>query len=443
MTVRLFESLATTDALAGAFSDETVLAAMARFETALARAQATSGIIPSQTADLIARAAMRGDFDATAIARDARASGTFAIPFVERLRSRVHAEDPAAATFVHWGSTSQDLSDTALVLCLLDAHRVIERSHGRLTLALRQLADTHGTTIMLARTLLQPAPPTTLGLKAAGWFAAELRGHTRMSASFRDACVLQFGGASGTLAALGDRGPEVAAALAAELDLRLPDAPWHAHRDRLAALVTACGVYTGTLGKIARDVSLLMQHEVGEAAEPGGGSSSMPNKRNPSGCAIALAAATRLPGLVSAFLSGMVQEHERGLGGWHAEATTVAAAIQATGSSVEAMAELIGGLSVDSARMLANVDATKGTIFAERAMVLLAPALGREGATRVIAAALAKSSAGPATFSEMLAAEPGVLTAIDPAVLSTLGTAGAYLGSAEYFRRRLTADEPE
>nr|MBA3298003.1 hypothetical protein [Acidobacteriota bacterium] len=147
--------------------------------------------------------------------------------------------------------------------------------------------------------------------------------------------------------------------------------------------------------------------------------------------------------LVSACLSGMVQEHERGLGGWHAEATTVTAAIQTTGSSVEVMAEVIGGLSVDPARMLSNVEATKGAIFAERAMVLLAPALGRDGATRVIRAALAQSSAEGTRFPEMLAAEPSVRTAIDPGALSTLGTAEAYLGSAEYFRRRLTAGESE
>ena len=230
---------------------------------------------------------------------------------------------PQRRAFVHWGTTSQDLSDTALVLCLAAAARILEADHARLARALRRLSETHKATVMLARTLLQPAPPITFGLKAAGWLAAASRGQARLKAAFREACVVQFGGASGTLAALGAAGPDVAKALAAELELPLPDAPWHAHRDRLAHLVGACGVYAGTLGKIARDISLLMQHEVGEASEPGGGSSSMPHKRNPAGCAIVLAAANRLPGLVSAFLSGMVQEHERGLGGWHAESSTI------------------------------------------------------------------------------------------------------------------------
>ena len=189
---------------------------------------------------------------------------------------------------------------------------------------------------MLGRTLLQPAPPITFGLKVAGWVAALVRGWRRVDSSVDAAAVLQFGGASGTLAALGDRGPAVSRALADDLGLRNPEAPWHTDRDRLAALVSACGVYTATLGKIARDISLLMQDEVGEVAERGGGSSTMPHKRNPAGCAVVLAASTRLPGLVAAFLTGMVQEHERGVGGWHAEWPTLAATVQTTGSALAA-----------------------------------------------------------------------------------------------------------
>ncbi len=208
-------------------------------------------------------------------------------------------------------------------------------------------------------------------------------------------------------------------------------------RDRLAWLVSACGIYTGTLGKIARDLSLLMQHEVGEASEPGGGSSSMPHKRNPAGCAIVLAAANRLPALVAAFLAGMVQEHERGLGGWHAEAATVVAAVQATGSAVAALAGAMEGLRVDPERMRANIAATRGAIFAERAMVLLAPSLGREQAGKIIASALAGVAKDGAAFAELLARDPAVIAAIEPAALSSLEDPGAYLGSAEHFRRRL------
>jgi 3-carboxy-cis,cis-muconate cycloisomerase len=377
MPLRLLNSLVSTEALATAFSDEAVLGAMAQFEAALARAEAEAGVIPHAAAEAISRAVLRGGFDAAAIARSARQSGTITIPFVEMLTGRVRGTDADAVTFVHWGATSQDVSDTAVVLCLVQSQRLIEVDHQRLASALRRLSDAHADTPMLARTLLQPAPPITFGLKAAGWLAASDRGYGRVTAAYHDACVLQFGGASGTLAALGADGPAIAAALAAALQLPLPDAPWHSHRDRLAALVAACGVYVGTLGKIARDISLLMQQEVNEVQEPGGGSSSMPHKRNPSGCAVVLAAANRLPGLVSSFLAAMVQEHERGVGGWHAEASTVADAVQATGSAVAALADAVEGLRVDPQRMRTNIDATHGAVFAERAMMLLAPGLGR------------------------------------------------------------------
>jgi len=264
-----------------------------------------------------------------------------------------------------------------------------------------------------------------------------------MSAAFREGCVLQFGGASGTLAALGAQGLTVAAALARELDLPLPDAPWHAHRDRLAALVAACGVYAGTLGKIARDVSLLMQFEIAEASEPGGRSSSMPHKRNPAGSAIALAAATRAPGLVAAFLAGMTQEHERGVGGWHAEATTVASVVQTTGAALAAVADLVETLRVDPERMRRNLDATGGVVFAERAMLLLAPALGRETAGRLIAAAVETAARGERSFGAALAANPEVASALAPDVLAGLAAPEAYLGVADALRRRLLGDERE
>jgi 3-carboxy-cis,cis-muconate cycloisomerase len=436
MPLRLLDSLVSTEALAAVFSDESVLGAMARFEAALARAEADAGVIPPAAAEVISGAASRGGFDAAAISRSARQSGTITIPFVETLTRMVRDRNAEAATFVHWGATSQDVSDTALVLCLVESQRVIEVDHRRLVVALRALSDAHADTPMLARTLLQPGPPITFGLKAAGWLASAERGYARMTAAYRDGCVLQFGGAAGTLAALGVHGPAVAAALAASLQLPLPDAPWHSHRDRLAALVAACGIYTGTLGKIARDISLLMQQEVLEAQEPGGSSSSMPHKRNPSGCAVVLAAAHRLPGLVSSFLAGMVQEHERGVGGWHAEAPTVADAVQATGSAAAALADAIGGLRVDSQRMRTNIDATHGAVFSERAMVLLAPGVGRERASRIISSSLADASS-ERNFAQLVAENVEVQGAVDPHVLATLGDPAAYLGSADHFRRRL------
>lgn len=442
MSVRLLESLATTEALAAVFSDGSLLASMLQFEVALARVQADTGIIPPSAADAISRAADVYAFDPAAIAIRARASGTIAIPFVETLRARVDEADPEAATFVHWGATSQDLSDTALVLCLVRASRILRADHERLSAALRRRSEEHASTVMLARTLLQPAPPTTLGLKAAGWFGAISRSGVQLSSAFDAACLLQFGGASGTLAALGAQGVTIADALGRALRLPAPDAPWHAHRDRLAALVAACGVYTGAIGKIARDISLLMQHEVAEAAEPGGSSSTMPHKRNPAGCAVALAAATRVPGLVSAFLAGMPQEHERGVGGWHAEAATISAVVQATGSALAAIADVAETLRVSPDRMRTNMAATGGVALAERAMMLLAPALGRQAVNRLIARAIDAALDGR-NFVEALAAEPEAAAALSPDDLASLGAPEAYLGSAEQFRRRLIGAESE
>ncbi|HVL69681.1 MAG TPA: 3-carboxy-cis,cis-muconate cycloisomerase [Vicinamibacterales bacterium] len=435
--MRLLESLATTDPLEAVFSDAAFLAAMLHFEVALARAEARHGIIPPRAAEVIAQAADPQAFDAAAIARAARASGTVTIPFVEALTARVRALDPGAETFVHWGATSQDVADTALVLCLVQARPVLDADCSRLATALRRLSDEHADTIMLGRTLMQPAAPITFGLKSAGWFAAVTRCHRRLTSAFEEACVLQFGGASGTLAALGGRGPVVATELARELALPCPDAPWHTQRDRLAVLAADCGILTATLGKIARDVSLLMQHEIGEAAEPGGGSSTMPQKRNPAGCALALAAATRLPGLVASYVAGMVQEHERGLGGWHAEAVTVAGCVQATGAALAAVAQVAETLRVDSARMRANVAATNTTIFAERAMVLLAPPLGRHAAARLVAAAVESSRQEGRSFVEVLAASPDVAAVLGADADAWLGLPEQYLGSAELFRRAL------
>jgi 3-carboxy-cis,cis-muconate cycloisomerase len=440
MSQRLLESLATTEPLAETFSDGALLGAMLRFEVALARAEARNGVIPASAADAIARAAVPDAFDPAAIARDARNSGTVTIPVVQRLLERVGAIDPVAATYVHWGATSQDVTDTALVLCLSRAHAILAADHQRLTTALRTLSDKYATAPMLGRTLMQPAPPVTFGLKAAGWFAAVSRSGALMTSAFKSACVLQFGGASGTLAALGSHGRAVSEDLERELGLPNPGAPWHAHRDRLASLIAACGAYTGTLGKIARDITLLMQHEVGEAAEPGGGSSTMPHKRNPAGCAIALAAATRVPGLVAAFLSGMVQEHERGVGGHHAEAATTAAIVQGTGAALAAIADAIDGLSVDPARMLQNI-AAGSEVFAERAMMLLAPALGRESARRAIAQALETAEREGLRFVEVLGQDPAVKSAVDATPLAALDKPEEYLGSAEEFRRRLLGAE--
>ena len=272
---------------------------MLDFESALARARGHAGVIPATAARTISEAALRGGFDTAAIARAARAEPRRRFRWCKALRERVRLIDPASAAYVHWGATSQDVTDTALVLLLEQARVPIAADHARLDRALRTLSERHAGTVMLGRTLLQPATPITFGLKVAGWTSAIGHSWRRLRDAWSRALVLQFGGAAGTLAALGDQGLRVVAETARELGPARRSPPWHTNRDRLGALVTACGLHVAALGKIARDITLLMQAEVGEAAEPGGGSSTMPHKRNPSGCAVVLAAATRMPSLVS------------------------------------------------------------------------------------------------------------------------------------------------
>src|SRR3954470_12759128 len=403
MTSRIIDALATTEALSAIFGDALTLQALLDVEAALARAQAALGVIPATAAWAITQAAVADGFDLDALAREARASATIAIPLVAALTAPVEAIDPVAARYVHWGATSQDIVDTAVSVQIERAGHALTRDHAALAEQLRLLSDRHAGSVMLGRTLLQPAPPTTFGVKAAGWYASVCRSWARVHQAWHDAARIQLGGAAGTLAAFGDRGPHIVDALERELRL-LPSAaaPWHAARDRYAALVSACAIYGGVLGKMARDVSLLMQFEVGEVREAGGGSSAMPHKQNPSGCARTLAAAARLPGLAATMLAGLVQEHERAVGGWQAEWPVIAEALQATGAALEAMRGVIAGLAVDPERMRANVDATHGAIFAERVVMLAAPVLGRSVANRLLKDALGRSQESARSLAEIV-----------------------------------------
>jgi len=445
MSGRLIESLATTPALAALFSDESVLQAMLEFEAALARAESRSSVIPKAAADAITVAARVRNFDISALADAAFRAGTPAIPLVKMLTDQVRTTDADAARFVHWGATSQDVADTAMSLLLKRAEPILLADLLRLEKALARLSESHKDSVMLGRTLLQPAPPVTFGLKAAGWFASVCRGRRRLQKSIRAAAILQFGGASGTLASLGDRGIAVAQALSSELGFGdSPPVPWHTQRDQLATLICACGVLTGSLAKMARDITLLMQSEVGEAAEPmgdgRGGSSTMPNKQNPTACALTLAAAHRVPGVVASFLSAMTQEHERGVGGWQAEWPIIAAVVQSTGVAIASMAEAAEGLSVDTLKMRLNIENTNGAIFAERAMMLLGAKLGRDVAHRIIGAAVKKSAEKGRKLSAVLAEMSEVTMHLSPAELKELETPEQYLGSAEAFRKALVEE---
>ncbi len=338
------------------FNPAASLQRMLDFEAALARAQAACAVIPKTAPGPIARCAKAELYDAQQIADAAIHAGNPAIPLIKLLTAEVKAIDPDSARYVHWGATSQDVMDTGLVLQLREAFLLVDEELQALCLILAKLADGHRHTPIAARTWMQQAIPTTLGLKFAGWLDALHRHKLRMADARPRILTLQFGGAAGSLAALHDKGLQVSAALAAELNLPLSNLPWHTERDRVAEAATLFGLLAGTLGKIARDISLMVQTEVSELAEPAapgrGGSSTMPHKRNPVSCAAILSAAMRVPGLVSTMLSAMLQEHERALGGWQAEWETLPKIICLTGDALSQTINLISGLEINPARML-------------------------------------------------------------------------------------------
>jgi 3-carboxy-cis,cis-muconate cycloisomerase len=290
---------------------------------------------------------------------------------------------------------------------------------------------------------MQHALPTTFGFVVAGWLDALLRDRQRLNECRPRILALQFGGAVGTLAALRGRGPATAKILAEELCLTLPAASWHAHRDRITETATVLGLITGTLGKIARDISLYSQSEVAELSEPAGegrgGSSTMPHKRNPVTCAVVLEAATRVPGLVATMLSAMPQEYQRGLGGWHAEWETLPQIVRLSGGALHHFAEMLPGLQIDTQRMRKNLEITHGLIFAEAVSMALAERMGKRPAHLLLEAAAQKARERHRHLKEVLCEEPGIHGHLTPADLESLFDLRNYLGNAEDFVNRIVA----
>jgi len=384
----LFDGLFYSGPMRAVFSDECRLQRMLDFEAALASAQAAVGIIPATAANSIAAECRVAILDIPALGEAAAHAGNLAIPLVKQLSQAVSNNSPEAARYVHWGATSQDVIDTGLVLQMRAAFGLLEDQLSKLCTDLAVLAERHAATLMPGRTWLQHAVPITFGWKAAGWLDAMLRHQTRLREVRGRALTLQFGGAAGTLAFLGIDAWTVSQKLAQYLGLAQPDISWHASRDRIGEVAAVLGLIVASLCKIARDVSLLMQTEVGEAFEGAGegrgGSSTMPQKRNPVVCASILAAAVRVPGLVETMLSSMAQEHERGLGSWQAEWETLPEIFNLCAGALERATELIGGLEIDRDRMAANLELTKGLIYAEAVAAALAKKIGRPAAHEVV-----------------------------------------------------------
>ncbi|HEX6707126.1 MAG TPA: 3-carboxy-cis,cis-muconate cycloisomerase [Albitalea sp.] len=377
----VFESFLSTPEAIAAFDERAVVQAMLDFEAALARAQAEEGVIPATAAAAIAGVCKAELFDLPAIVGASGRAGSLAIPLVKKLTETVALFDAEAAGHVHWGSTSQDVIDTALVIVTRRMLALIDRDLSSLIGALLDLAERHGDAPVLGRTLLQPAQVVSLGFKAVEWIAPLVRSQQRLRHAGPPALRLQLGGAVGTLAVMGDKAEAVVRRVAEALQLTPPAGAWHTQRDELAGLACAVGVLTGTLGKIAKDIALMAQGEVGELAEPSGGgrggSSAMPHKRNPVASMLALAGALRTPQRVAALLAAMVQEHERGLGNWQAELAESAGLYIAAHGALKALAEVAPALQVDAPRMLRNIDALQGLVFAEAVAMRLAGRIGK------------------------------------------------------------------
>jgi 3-carboxy-cis,cis-muconate cycloisomerase len=441
--MKLFDKLFRYEAIDRIFSDQAYIQSLLEFEAALARAEAKVGAIPAADAPIIAAACQAEQFNVEELATQAALSGNVAIPLVKKLTELVAKQNKDAARFVHWGATSQDAMDTAVILQLRRALEVMDQDLARLTTTLASLADKYRAAPIAARTWMQQALPTSFGFIVAGWLDAILRRRARLSDLRSRNLALQFGGAVGTLAALSDRGPAVAKALAEELRLPLPLIPWHTHRDRIVEIAAALGLCTGTLGKIARDISLHAQTEIAELAEPAaegrGGSSTMPQKLNSITCATVLAAAQRVPGLVSTMLSSMVQEQQRGLGGWQAEWETLPEIVSLSGGSLHHLTEMLPGLHVEPKRMLKNLDATQGLIFAEAVTMALGHRLGKMPAHVLVELACKKARLENRELKDVLRGDPELSIHLTPTDLERLFDVRNYLGSAEEFVSRVLA----
>ena len=421
--------------------DAAFLQHMLDFEAALARAEAVVGVIPASAAEPIAKACRAEAFDLSALAEAATRSGNLAIPLVKALTAAVARADADAARYVHWGATSQDVIDTATMLALRAAIDALLTDLDRAIAGFAGLARRHRDTAMVARTWLQHALPMPFGLKLAEYAAALHRSRMRLKRLRRDGLALQFGGAAGTLAALGDKGFVVAEKLAAELELPLPDAPWHTHRDRIADAASGFAILAGTCGKIARDVSLMMQTDVAEAFEPSGegrgGSSTMPHKRNPVAAATALAAASMAPNLAATIFAAQVQDHERSAGPWHAEWPTLPTLELATSGALAAIVDIAEGLEVDAARMRVNLDATNGLIMAEAVTFALAEKMGKSDAHHLVEAAVKKAVAGKQHLRDVLAGDPKVTAHLGADKFAKLFDPMAYQGVSQALIDRL------
>ena len=434
----LFEPIFVPDEIREALGGRAWLQAMLDAEAALAVAQARAGLIPAEAAQAIAGCCTADRFDPEEIGREGRAAGNPVVPLVRALTAAVSGEASGeAARYVHKGATSQDIVDTAAMLVARRTSDFILTDFDGIAAACAHLADTHRTTIMAGRTLLQQALPTTFGLKAAGWLVAVLEARRRLITVRESNLAAQLGGAAGTLASLGPDGVRVLREFSRELGLAEPVVPWHTARLPIAELGGVLALGAGAMHKLALDIVLMAQTEVAEVAEPSGdgrgGSSTLPHKRNPVLAVTAAACARRVSSLEQTLMAAMAQEHERAAGAWHAEWETLSDALALTGGAAAAIREATEGLQVHPERMRANLDATEGLLLAEQVTTIAAKHLGRLEAHELVQTASRRTLEHGSSLREELLAEPTLREALSSEEIDAALDPTRYLGSAEEF----------
>src|SRR5262245_13349645 len=439
----LLTPLISSAAMRAIVDDRTHLQRMLDFEAALARAEAAVAVIPASAVDRITAACRAERYDLAALGEAAARVGGVASAVIAALAEEIAKKDADAARFVHWGATPQDLADSALMLMLRAAIDALLTDLNTAIDGFSIIAGRHRRTAAVARTSLQHTLPMPFGLRLAGYAAALARSRERLRRLRKEALALQFGGPAGTLASLGEHGLAVTERLAALLDLPAPDAPWHAHSDRIADIASALAILTGTCGKIARDVALLMQTEVGEAHEPPrthtGEAVGLPHTRNPNTAALGIAAATIAPNLLATIIAGQVQEHERGLGGWQAQWHAVPALLLVTSGALAAIAELSQGLETDAERMRSNLDVGQGLIMVDAVTMALGAKLGPHQAKLIVEEASKQAISSKRHLNSILAEDPRVTAHMTPGELARLFELMGYQGVAQTYIDRLIA----
>ncbi len=432
----LFSPLFVPPSLEKAVSTDAWFQAMLDAESALAQAEAQSGVIPDAAAEEIAASCLIERFDPQAIVVEARGAGNPVEPLARALRRLVSAE---ASPYVHYGATSQDILDTASMLITKRALVLIEGDLARLARSLASLTQQHRASLMVGRTLLQHALPITFGFKTAGWLSGVLRAEAALHHLNQGCLSVELGGAAGTLAALGESGPATISRFATILNLAEPDLPWHTERGRLVEIASALALAAGISDKVALDIVLLAQTEVGEVAEgnEGGGSSTMPQKRNPIGSVLTRACVREAHGNIEILMRTMAQEHERAAGAWHAEWQALSGALAFTGGAVAALREVAANLEVYPERMRENLDATNGLVLAERVSLLLAERIGRDRAHALVRSLGRQTQERDGTLRDTLLADEEVRRHLSEDEIERAMDPATYLGSANAFIDRV------